>query len=203
MRFLAHMATAMLVLSAQALADCPYAVVEIEVAPNVIVDDDGAHVLRWKGQSFIYDPITVLDLDVQVAIEKQAFTATYTIRNDSQRTGQSTRMYLYLENPTLDHSADEGFVSAGLLGGTGAAGELGRLPSKCQLYDSTSFPSKSFGDFTSRHSLKPRSTENATVQGTLKIRGSEAALSEVAQHFASHPPRLKMLIWAKEARERN
>lgn len=203
MRAFAHVAAAMLVLSARAFADCPYAVVEIEVAPSVIVDEGGAHVLSWKGQSFIYDPISVLDLDVQVIVEKQAFTATYTIRNDSQRTGQSTRMYVYFENPMRDGSTEAGFVSAGLLGGTGPAGELGRLPSRCQLYENTSFPSKSFGDFTSRHSLKPRSAENANVQGTLKIRGDGAALSEIVQHLASNPPKLKMLIWAKEARERN
>lgn len=197
------MATALLLLSARAFAECPYAVVEIEVAPQITADEDGAHVLRWKGQSFIYDPISVLDLDVQVAVEKQAFTTSYTIRNDSPRTGQSTRMYLYFENPLLDRSTHEGFVSAGLLGGTGPAGELGRLPSQCQLYKNTRFPSKSFGDFTSRHSLKPRSTENANIQGTLKIRGNEAALPEVAQHFASNPPKLKMLIWAEQARERN
>jgi hypothetical protein len=197
------MVAAMLALSAQAFADCPYAVVEIEVAPNVIVDDAGAHVLRWKGQSFIYDPISVLDLDVQVVMEQQAFTATYTIRNDSQRIGQSTRMYIYFENPLLDQSTDEGFVSAGLLGGTGPAGELGRLPSQCQLYKNGSFPSKSFGDFTSRHSLKPRSTENANVRGTLKIRGNGAGLTEIARQFASNPPKLKMLIWAEEARARN
>lgn len=112
-------------------------------------------------------------------------------------------MYIYLENPIPAPSTDETFVSAGLLGGTGPAGELGRLLSRCQLYENTSFPSKGFGDFTSRHSLKPRSTENANVQGTLKIRGNEAALPEVAQRFASNPPRLKMLIWAKEARERS
>lgn len=203
MRVLALMVVAMLALSTRAFADCPYAVVEIEVVPNMIVDADGAHVVRWKGQSFIYDPISVLDLDVQVVMEKQAFTAAYVIRNDSQRMGQSTRMYIYLENPTLDRSTDDGFVSAGLLGGTGPAGELGRLPSKCQLYENTSFPSKGFGDFTSRHNLKPRSTENANVRGTLKIRGNGAALSEFAQQFASHPPKLKMLIWATEARQRN
>lgn len=197
------MVLAMLAWSTRSFADCPYAVVEIEVAPNVIVDEDGAHVVRWKGQSFIYDPISVLDLDVQVVMEKQAFTAAYTIQNDSQRTGQSTRMYIYLENPTVDRSTEAGFVSAGLLAGTGPAGELGRLPSKCQLYENTAFPSKSFGDFTSRHSLKPRSTENANVRGTLKIRGNGAALTEIAQHLASNPPKLKMLIWAKEARERN
>ena len=203
MRVLAYMVAAMLALPARAAADCPYAVVEIEVAADMIVDEDGAHVLRWKGQSFIYDPISVLDLDVQVIMEKQAFTAAYTIRNDSQRMGQSTRMYLYLENPMLDQSTDEGFVSAGLLGGTGPAGELGRLPSQCQLYKNTKFPSKSFGDFTSRHDLKARSTENATVQGTLKIRGNSQALTEIAQHFASHPPKLKMLIWATDARGGN
>lgn len=49
MRVLAHMVVAMLALSARAFADCPYAVVEIEVAPTVSVDEDGAHVLRWKG----------------------------------------------------------------------------------------------------------------------------------------------------------
>lgn len=201
MRVFAHMALAMLALSARAFAECPYAVVEIEVAPSVSVDEGGAHVLRWKGQSFIYDPISVLDLDVQVVMEKQAFTATYTIRNDSQRAGQSTRMYIYFENPMLDLSTDEKFVSAGLLGGTGPAGELGRLPFQCQLYKNTSFPSKSFGDFTSRHSLKPRATENASAQGTLKIRGNEQALTEIARHSDSNPPKLKMLIWAKDARE--
>src|SRR5688572_6152179 len=82
MRVLAYMVAAVLAWSARAFADCPYAVVEIDVAPNMIVDADGAHVLRWKGQSFIYDPISVLDLDVQVVMEKQAFTAAYTIRND-------------------------------------------------------------------------------------------------------------------------
>lgn len=203
MRALAHMAAAMLAISTRAFADCPYAVVEIEVAPNVIVNDDGAHALRWKGQSFLYDPISVLDLDVQVVMEKQAFTATYTIRNDSRRMGQSTRMYIYFENPVPNQPTDEGFVSAGLLGGTGPAGELGRLPPQCQLYKNTNFPSKSFGDFTSRHSLKPGSAQNANVQGTLKIRGNEAALTEAALHFASNPPKLKMLIWAEEARERN
>lgn len=204
MRTLAHMVAAtMLALSAQAFADCPYAVVDIEVAPSVSVDEGGAHVFRWKGQSFIYDPISVLDLDVQVVMEKQAFTAAYTIRNDSQRTGQSTRMYLFFENPKPEQSTDERFVSAGLLGGTGPAGELGGLPSQCQLYKHTNFPSKSFGDFTSRHSLKPGSTENANVRGTLKIRGNGEALAEVTQHFATDPPKLKMLIWAKETRERN
>lgn len=204
MRILAHMAVAaMLALSAQAFADCPYAVVDIDVAPTMIVDDGGAHVLQWKGSSFIYDPISVLDLDVQVVMETQAFTAAYTIRNDSQRMGQDTRMYIYFENPTLEPSTDKSFVSAGLLGGTGPAGELGRLPSQCQLYKNTSYPSQSFGDFTSRHNLKPRSTENATVRGTLKIRGNGEALTEIAQHVASSPPKLKMLIWASEARERN
>jgi len=203
MRVPARMVAAMLALSAQAFADCPYAVIEIDMAPTVIVDEGGAHVLRWQGPSFIYEPISVMDLDVQVVMEKQTFTAAYTIRNDSQRTGQSTRMYLYFTNPTLEQSTDEGFVSAGLLGGTGPAGELGRLPSQCLLYKNTSYPSKSFGDFTARHSLKPRSTENATVQGTLKIRGNEAALTEFAQHIASNSPKLKLLIWADDARERN
>lgn len=203
MRVLAHMAIAMLALSARAFADCPYAVVEIEVAPSVVVDADGAHVLRWKGQSFIYDPISVMDLDVQVIMEKQTFTTTYTIRNDSSRIGQSTRMYIYFENPVPGQSTQQGFVSAGLLGGTGPAGDLGGLPSQCQPYKNTSFPSKSLGDFTSRHSLKPRSTENANVQGTLKIRGDDAALAEIAQQAVANPPKLKMLIWAKGARERN
>jgi hypothetical protein len=202
MRVLALMAMAMLALSARAVADCPYAVVEIDMAPSVIVDESGAHVLRWQGPSFIYDPITVMDLDVQVVMEKQSFTAAYTIRNDSPRMGQSTRMYIYFENPTLEAPTDEEFVSAGLLGGTGPAGELGRLPSQCQMYKNTSYPSKSFGDFTSRHSLKPRSTENANVQGALKIRGNGESLAEITQHLASHPPKLKMLIWAEEARER-
>lgn len=197
------MAVVMLALSARAVADCPYAVVEIDMAPNVTVDESGAHIVRWQGPSFIYDPITVMDLDVQVVMEKQAFTAAYTIRNDSPRMGQSTRMYIYFESPTLDPSTDEKFVSAGLLGGTGPAGELGRLPSQCQLYKTTSYPSKSFGDFTSRHNLKPRSAENANVQGTLKIRGNGEALTAVAQDLVSHPPKLKMLIWAEEARERN
>jgi hypothetical protein len=147
MRVLALMAVAMLALSVRAVADCPYAVVEIDMAPSVIVDESGAHVLRWQGPSFIYDPITVMDLDVQVVMEKQSFTAAYT------RTRAT--------------------------------------------------PSKSFGDFTSRHSLKPRSTQNANVQGALKIRGNGKALAEITQHLASHPPKLKMLIWAAEARERN
>lgn len=203
MRVLAHIVAAMLAISARAFADCPYAVVEIEVAPSVIVDEDGAHVFRWKGQSVIYDPISVLDLDVQVAMEKQAFTASYTIMNDSRRTRQLARMYIYLENPTLDQSTDEGFVSVGLLGGTGPAGELARLTSRCQLYENTNFPSTSFRDFTSRHDLKPRSTENATVRGTLKIRSNGAALTESARHFSSNPPKLKMFIWTRKASEQS
>ena len=199
MRVLAHIALAMLALSAPTFADCPYAVVEIEVAPSVTVDEDGSHVFRWKGQSVIYEPITVTDLDVQVALEKQTFTAAYAIMNESRRTKQLARMYIYLENPTVDQSTDKGFVSAGLLGGTGPAGDLARVTSKCQLYENTSFPSKSFRDFTSLHSLKPRSTENATVQGTLKIRGNGAALTEGARSLGLNPPRLKMFIWTTKA----
>jgi len=192
----------MLAVSARAAADCPYSVVEIEAAPQATIDPAGAHVLHWKGQSFIYDPVSILDLDVQVIVEKRAFTATYTITNDSQRTGQSARVYLYFENPLGEKSAHEGFVSAGLLGGTGPAGELGRLASECRLYKHTRFPSESFGDFTARHSLKQASTEKANVQGTLRIRGAEKALTDVAQTFASHPPKLKMFIYVQEARER-
>lgn len=185
-----------------ALADCPYTVLETRAAPEVSVDEDGTHVLRWTGQSLVYGPISVWDLDVQVKLEEQVFTATYSVANGSRWARQKTRVYLFFESPLLDSSSGEAFVSAGLLGGAGSPGELGALSSNCRLYDRTNYPSRSFGDFTSRHTLPPGLTDNADVRGALRIRGGAEALDEVAQLLASSAPKLKVLISAKEARDR-
>lgn len=190
------------VVSTAAVADCPYGVLEITAAPEVNVDANGMHVLRWKGQSLMHGPISVWDVDVQVMLEKNAFTATYSVQNNSRLARQKTRVYFYFENPALEKPEEAGFVSAGLLGSTGDPGELGALASECRLYKHSNYPSSSFGDSTSRHSLKPGLTESAAINGELRIRGTAQGLTEVAQQLASSPPTLKVLISAKEARDR-
>lgn len=188
-------------ISQPALAECPYGVLEITAAPEVNVDESGVHVLRWNGQSLMHGPISVWGLDVQVMLEKSAFTATYSVQNNSRFARQKLRLYFYFENPTIETPEAE-FVSAGLLGATGDPGELGALASECRLYKHSNYPSPSFGDFTSRHSLKPGLTENVDVSGELKIRGTAQQLNDVAQQLAARPPTLKVLISAKEARDR-
>jgi hypothetical protein len=187
---------------ARASAACPFAVLETEV-PNVSRDEAGMHILHWKGVSLSYGPISVFNVDVKVILEKGTFSASYSVTNNSRWARQKTRVYLYFGTPTFSAAEDSSSVSAGLLGTTGSPGELGGLTPECRLYERTNYPSKSFGDVTSRHSLKPGLTENAVVEGSLKLRGARELMNEAAETLALNPPKLSVMISAQEARERH
>ena len=179
-----------------AAADCPYVILESTVQPEVSVGENGHRVLRWRGLSFMYGPVSLWDLEVQVMLDRAEFVATYSVKNESRWARQKARVYFYVDStPALQANA---FVSAGLLADTADPGELGSMSSKCRLYERTNFPSPSFRDFTSRHNLKPGLIENANVRGGLRVRGSLDGLGNAA----SGPMRLKLLIAVKEARDR-
>lgn len=169
--------------------------VDATPAAQVTVNDNGARVLQWQAPPLVYGPLTVSDLEVQVDLAAGAFVATYSVTNDSPRARQKAYLYLYFESPSPDA---EGFVSAGLLGKEDSPGQLGALPSRCRLYDRTHFPSASFRDMTSRHSLRPGLSEDAEVRGTLRIRGNAGSLDRAAELLAANPPRLRALISVKE-----